>query len=280
MAMQPRRVPAARWLAAAALILAAAGCTPDSVTEQGQAIWGLYRLFLYIAAVVFVVVSGLVVWSVIRYRRRDDELPTQTHGNNRLELTWTLIPTVIVLVLFVLTLRAQDKVLDSSEKPDVNVTVTAFQWSWRFTYQGTGAEIVGSPETIPELVVPVGQRVRVKLVSADVVHSFYVPQTLFKRQAIPGRESEFDLTFDKVGLYHGQCTPSAVSSTRLWCSGPRCQSGVTTDADWPRGPDGAPQAKPAGRARKEPIRPWRPPSFPARRSRRPTRSTGVGWSTT
>ena len=205
--MQPRRrVPASRWLAVTALTLAAAGCAPQSVTEQGRAIYDLYNLFLYLAAVVFLVVSGLVIWSVVRYRRRDDQLPTQTHGNNRLELTWTLIPTVIVLVLFAFTLRAQDKVLDTSAKPGVNVTVTAFQWSWRFTYEGTAAEVVGGPETVPELVVPVGERVRVKLVSADVVHTFYVPQTLFKRQAIPGTDNIFDLTFDKVGLYHGQCT--------------------------------------------------------------------------
>jgi cytochrome c oxidase subunit II len=207
MAMQPRRrVRAARWLAVTATALVAAGCTPHSVTEQGQAIYDLYNLFMYIAAVVFVVVSGLVIWSVVRYRRRDDELPTQTHGNNRLELAWTLIPTVIVLVLFVFTIRAQDKVLDDSGQADVNMTITAFQWSWRFTYEGTGAEVLGGPGTIPEMVVPVGQRIRVKLVSADVVHSFYVPQTLFKRQAIPGTDNRFDLTFDKVGLYHGQCT--------------------------------------------------------------------------
>ena len=205
--MQPRRrVPAVRWLAVTAIVLAAAGCTPRSVTEQGRAVYDLYNLFLYIAAVVFVIVSALVIWSVVRYRRRGDELPTQTHGNNRLEITWTLIPTVIVLVLFVFTLQAQDKVLDQSGQADVNVTVTAFQWSWRFTYDGTGAEVVGSPGTIPEMVLPVGQQVRVKLVSADVVHSFYVPQTLFKRQAIPGTVNQFDLTFDKVGLYHGQCT--------------------------------------------------------------------------
>ncbi|HET8789296.1 MAG TPA: cytochrome c oxidase subunit II [Actinomycetes bacterium] len=204
--MQPSRRAPARWLAVTALVLAAAGCTPESVTEQGQAIYNLYSLFLYIAAVVFVVVSGLVIWSVIRYRRRDDELPTQTHGNNRLELIWTAIPTVIVLVLFVFTIQAQNKVLDSPGEADVNVTATAFQWSWRFTYEGTGAEVVGGPETIPELVVPVGQRVRVKLVSVDVVHSFYVPQTLFKRQAIPGVTNEFDLTFEKTGLFHGQCT--------------------------------------------------------------------------
>jgi cytochrome c oxidase subunit 2 len=207
MAMQPRRrAPALRRLAVVALWLTAAGCTPASVTEEGQAVYDLYNLFLYLAAVVFVVVSGLVIWSVIRYRRRDDELPTQTHGNNRLELAWTLIPTVIVLFLFVVTIRAQDRVLDTSGQADVSVTATAFQWSWRFTYEGTGAEVVGSPESIPELVVPVGQTIRVKLVSADVVHSFYVPQTLFKRQAIPGTDNVFDLTFEKVGLFHGQCT--------------------------------------------------------------------------
>jgi cytochrome c oxidase subunit II len=207
MAMQPRRrAPAARWFALAALVVVAAGCAPQSVTEEGQAVYGLYNLFLYIAAVVFVLVSGLVIWSVVRYRRRDDELPKQTHGNNRLELTWTLIPTVIVLVLFVFTMQAQDKVLDQSGDADVDITVTAFQWSWRFTYEGTGAEVLGAPDRIPEMVVPVGQTIRVKLISADVVHSFYVPQTLFKRQAIPGTENEFDLTFEKEGLYHGQCT--------------------------------------------------------------------------
>jgi cytochrome c oxidase subunit II len=207
MAMQPRRrAPAARWLAVTASALVATGCVPQSVTEEGQAIYSLYNLFLYIAAVIFAVVSGLVIWSVLRYRRRGDELPTQTHGNNRLELTWTVIPTVIVLILFVFTIQAQDKVLDQSGEADVNITVTAFQWSWRFTYEGTGAEVVGNPESIPEMHVPVGQTIRVKLVSADVVHSFYVPQTLFKRQAIPGTDTEFDLTFEKEGLYHGQCT--------------------------------------------------------------------------
>jgi cytochrome c oxidase subunit 2 len=207
MAMEPRRrPPAARWLAVTASALVATGCVPQSVTEEGQAIYSLYNLFLYIAAVVFAVVSGLVIWSVLRYRRRGDELPTQTHGNNRLELTWTVIPTVIVLILFVLTIQAQDKVLDQSGEADVNITVTAFQWSWRFTYEGTGAEVVGGPESIPEMRVPVGQTIRVKLISADVVHSFYVPQTLFKRQAIPGTDNFFDLTFEKEGLYHGQCT--------------------------------------------------------------------------
>jgi cytochrome c oxidase subunit II len=201
-----RRANALRRLALAGLPLVVAGCTPASVTEQGRAIQSTYNLFLYIAAVVFVLVSGLVVWSVLRYRRRDDELPEQTHGHNTLELLWTLIPTVIVLGLFWVTLQTQDRVAEPASRPALTVDVTAFQWSWRFRYEESGAEVVGGPGNVPELVVPVGQPVRIRLRSADVVHSFYVPQTLFKRQAIPGITNEFDLTFEKVGIYHGQCT--------------------------------------------------------------------------
>jgi cytochrome c oxidase subunit II len=158
-----------------------------------------------VATVVFVVVAGLLVWSMIRYRRRGDELPKQVHGNNRLELTWTLIPLLLVMVLFVITIQGQNRSLEKSTRPALEVNVLAFQWSWRFAYEGQGVEVVGSPGNVPELVVPVGQPVRIRLRSADVVHSFYVPRTLFKRQAIPGRTTEFDLTFEKVGTYQGHC---------------------------------------------------------------------------
>jgi cytochrome c oxidase subunit 2 len=158
-----------------------------------------------VAAVVFVVVAGLLVWSMIRYRRRGDELPPQIHGNNKLELTWTLIPLLLVIVLFVVTIQGQDRALQKATRPALEVDVLAFQWSWRFAYEGQGVEVVGSPGNVPELVVPVGQPVRIRLRSADVVHSFYVPRTLFKRQAIPGRTTEFDLTFEKVGTYQGHC---------------------------------------------------------------------------
>ena len=153
----------------------------------------------------FLVVAGLLVWSMLRYRRRGDELPPQIHGNNKLELTWTLIPLLLVIVLFVVTIQGQNKALQRSTRPALEVDVLAFQWSWRFAYEGQGVEVVGSPGNVPELVVPVGQPVRIRLRSADVVHSFYVPRTLFKRQAIPGRTTEFDLTFEKVGTYQGHC---------------------------------------------------------------------------
>jgi cytochrome c oxidase subunit 2 len=207
----PRREHAARTrtvgrrLGLAGLGLALAGCAPTSVTEQGKAIYTAYNIFMWAAAVVFVVVSFLILWSIVRYRRRGDELPRQTHGNNRLELTWTVIPFLLVIFLFAVTIRTQDKALELSSRPALTVDVVAFQWSWRFAYQGSTAQVVGGPGQVPEMVVPVGQPVRIKLTSADVVHSFYVPRTLFKRQAIPGHPTEFDLTFDKVGTYHGQC---------------------------------------------------------------------------
>src|SRR5262245_37738210 len=75
-----------------------AGCAPEGVTSQGREIERLYNFFMVAAAVVFVLVSGLILWSLIRYRRRNDELPAQTHGNNKLELLWTILPTILVIV--------------------------------------------------------------------------------------------------------------------------------------------------------------------------------------
>src|SRR4029450_3511737 len=113
-----------------------AGCAPQSVTEQGAAIGRLYNLFLAVAAVVWVTVTGVMVWSLVRYRRRDgdDRLPKQTHGNKYLELSWTLIPLVIIAGLIVATVRTQSTVLQQQPDPDLTVEVTGFQWSWRFAY--------------------------------------------------------------------------------------------------------------------------------------------------
>jgi cytochrome c oxidase subunit 2 len=214
-----------RRLALVGIALAAVGCAPTSVTQEGRAVHGLYNLFLYLAAVVFVVVSELLVWSMIRYRRRNDELSNQIHGNNALELTWTAIPILLVLLLFMATIQAQNKVTEPAARSALTIDVIAFQWSWRFAYEGTTAEVVGGPDRVPELVVPVGQAVHIKLTTADVVHSFYVPQTLFKRQAIPGIINEFDLTFEKAGLYHGQSTQFCGLAHIEMVSGPGGQPG-------------------------------------------------------
>jgi cytochrome c oxidase subunit 2 len=184
-----------------------AGCAPQSVTEQGAAIGRLYNLFLAVAAVVWITVTGVMVWSLVRYRRKDgdDPLPKQIHGNKYWELTWTLIPLVIIAGLIIATVRTQKVVLHEQPDSDLTVEVTGFQWSWRFAYPESGAEVVGSSPRPPELVVPANRTVHVRLESADVIHNFYIPRTLFKRYAIPGTTSEFDLTFTAPGRYDGNC---------------------------------------------------------------------------
>jgi cytochrome c oxidase subunit 2 len=195
---------AARQLALAALPLLIAGCAPEGVTTEGRAAHDVYNIFLIAAACVFGVVALWLLWSIVAFRRRNDELPAQTHGNNKLELIWTAIPLALVIFLFVVTIRGQHIIL--SDPPSrVIVDVTAFQWSWQFDYEGSDVQVVGEPNHVPEMVVPVGVPIHIKLRSADVVHSFYVPRALFKRQAIPGTTNEFDMNFQRVGLYHGQC---------------------------------------------------------------------------
>ena len=195
-----------RRLAVAAVPLLIAGCAPEAVTTEGRATHDLYNIFLIAAACVFGVVTVWLLWSIVAYRRRNDELPSQTHGNNKLELLWTAIPLALVVFLFVVTIRAQHTVL--ADPPSrVTIDITAFMWSWQFDYEGSDVQVIGGPppNNAPEMVVPVGVPIHMKLRSADVVHSFYVPRALFKRQAIPGTTNEFDMNFQKVGLYHGQC---------------------------------------------------------------------------
>jgi cytochrome c oxidase subunit 2 len=195
---------AGRRLVLAALPLLIAGCAPAGVTTEGRAAHGTYNLFMIAAGVVFGIVVIWLLWSVVAYRRRNDELPNQVHGNNKLELLWTGIPLALVLSLFVVTIRAQNTIL-SDPPARVTIDVTAFMWSWQFDYEDSDVQVIGGPGNVPEMVVPVGVPIHIKLRSADVVHSFYVPRALFKRQAIPGTTNEFDMNFQRVGLYHGQC---------------------------------------------------------------------------
>jgi cytochrome c oxidase subunit II len=195
---------AGRRLAVAVLSLLIAGCAPEAATTEGRTARDTYNIFLIAAAFVFGVVTVWLLWSVVRYRRRNDDLPAQTEGNNQLELLWTAIPLALVLALFVVTIRAQNTIL--SDPPSrVTIDVTAFTWSWQFDYEGSDRQVIGGPGNVPEMTVPVGVPIHIKLRSADVVHSFYVPRALFKRQAIPGTTNEFDMNFQRVGLYHGQC---------------------------------------------------------------------------
>lgn len=205
------------------VVLAAAGVTPESlwnsffpvhgetpVTDRSLATKGLYDIVFYIGVTVFVIVEALILFAVFRYRRKpgDDTLPTQTHGNNLVEVIWTAIPTAIVLFLFALSWQALNTV-EATVPADVHVRAVAARYQWRFDYLDAAGNVQFS-QSIPVgadggLFVPVGEPVEVTLKSEDVIHAFYVPKFLFKRDAVPGRENRFSFTVEEPGTYRGQC---------------------------------------------------------------------------
>jgi cytochrome c oxidase subunit 2 len=186
---------------------------PSARTTQGQETFDLWRIFFFAAIVVAAIVYGLIVWSVIRYRRRrsDEETTTgaQFSENLALELVYTAVPVVIVVALFALSVRTEREVTAVAARPDVIVNVEAYSWGWRFSYEDRGVEVVSRPSgegiSGPQLVLPLGETTRIVLTSNDVIHAFWVPDFLFKRDAIPGRRTEFDVTPNEPGVYHGAC---------------------------------------------------------------------------
>ena len=199
------RLAGALALGATATLLG--GCLPAPATQQARAVTDLWTVFIVAAAGVGALVWGLITFDILRYRRRAADatkIPPQIHDAPRLEIAWTAGPIVLVLVLFWLTLGALDRI-DARDPGKVTVDVTAFRWQWRFDYPGTDVSVTGGPDTPAEMVVPAGEPIHIVLTATDVAHAFFVPAFLFKRDAIPGRPNEFDLTIDAPGAYGGQC---------------------------------------------------------------------------
>lgn len=188
---------------------------PEGVTEQSTAMRELWTGSVIAALIVGVLVWGLILYPVIAHRKRGDELPKQTAYNLPLEIVYTIVPFLIIAVLFFYTVVVQNKVLARSDNPDETIAVTAFKWNWQFTYpetQGADGEpvaTVGNSDEIPILVLPTGRTIRFELTSADVIHSFWVPEFLFKRDVVPGnengRDNVFEVTVEEEGAYVGRC---------------------------------------------------------------------------
>jgi cytochrome c oxidase subunit 2 len=189
---------------------------PVAVTSQGAQIRDLYTVIFLIAVAIFLVVEGLIIWTVVRYRRKpgDDTLPPQTHGNNIAEFVWTVVPTLIVIFMFIVswqTLNAVDT--NAADQNTTKIRAVAAQFQWQFDYLDKDDNVLYT-EFIPEtsggggMMVPAGRTVQLSLVSKDVIHAFYVPQFLFKRDVVPGRTNQFDFTVDAADAgqtFRGQC---------------------------------------------------------------------------
>jgi cytochrome c oxidase subunit II len=202
-----------RWrlIATAALVSGAAGCSvpsfgaPDPKSEQGESIFSLWQGFFIAALAVGALVWGLLIFVILRYRRRNDEVPDQSGYHIPLEIFYTAAPVVIVAVLFGFSVATERKVNKLDADPAARIEVIGFQWSWQFHYRDEGITITGQPGEPPEMVIPVGRPTQLRLVAADVAHSFWVPDFLSKRDLIPGVDNEIDVTPTEQGQYVGRC---------------------------------------------------------------------------
>ena len=194
------------------MILLLGGCLlpPEPKTDAGRDVFNLYIVVLILAGIVFVAVEGFILYAVVRYRRKpgDDTLPEQLHGNTTVEIIWTLIPTVIVFILFGFSIVTLAEVEARVEEPGVTIEVEGYQWNWLFTYPD-GVSVGPQGTDPPTLYVPVGEPVRLVLSSRDVIHAFFVPEFLIKRDLVQytgGRgDNELEFTVTEAGTYAGQC---------------------------------------------------------------------------
>jgi cytochrome c oxidase subunit II len=212
----PRRL-ATRALRLAALttaLLALAACagpqaTQTTVIPQGDHARRIYDLLVpifWMAIAVFVVVEGLLIYTVWRFRRRSNAIPAQIHGNTRIEILWTIAPALIVLVIAVLTFRTQAATAEITRNPQnaVEVTAVGHQWWFEFRYPGAGqdgADVV----TASDMYIPIGRPVRVTLQGADVIHNFWVPKLAGKTYMIPGKTNYLAFTAEQPGIYRAVC---------------------------------------------------------------------------
>ncbi len=163
------------------------------LTEQAADIDRIWDGLLIAAVAVGVVVIGLILFAVVRFRRRDAALPRQRRENIPLEVAWTLVPLLIVAGLFAVTFVSVNALEEVDDDPDLTVEVIGFQWQWQFDYPASGVSVVGTADANPELVLPTGASVRFDLTSVDVIHSFWIPGFRYKRDVFPGQTQTFQV---------------------------------------------------------------------------------------
>jgi cytochrome c oxidase subunit 2 len=179
----------------------------------------LHNLILAIITFITVLVAALLVWVMIRYNAKRNPVPSQTSHNTVLEIAWTVIPVLILVVIAIPSFRLiyyQDRTPD----PDLTIKVTGHQWYWEYQYPDQGnidieSRIVHDEDLKPgqirllavdnQLVIPVGKKIRVLTSSTDVIHSFFIPAFGVQRYAIPGRTIETWMEADRIGTFYGEC---------------------------------------------------------------------------
>ena len=193
------------------------GYLPPVVSDSGQRVTDLWVNSWIAVLAVGAVTWGLMLYAAIRFRKRkgDETLPVQLRYNVPMEMLYTVIPVFMVAVFFYYTARDEARLVDTSTKQDLTVSVVAKQWSWDFNYvdsnvheTGVHTELDGTEgkrAQMPVLYLPVNKRVEFVLNARDVIHSFWVPAFMMKMDILPGKTNKFQLTPTQVGTFQGKC---------------------------------------------------------------------------
>ncbi|RAU19269.1 cytochrome c oxidase subunit II [Nitrincola tibetensis] len=196
---------------------------PMGVTDISQEVFHLHMTILWICIAIAVIVFGVMFWSLFKYRRTQGAKSAHFHENTFVEVMWTAIPMVILVVMAIPATATLKKMYDTSNA-DIDILVTGYQWRWRYEYLGEDVSFFSNLSTPREqiygqeergdfylvevdepMVVPVGRKIRLLLTANDVIHSWWVPDLAVKKDAIPGFINESWTRIDEPGVYRGQC---------------------------------------------------------------------------
>ena len=215
MPVKPTR-PFLRALLLAPLALLLTGCAEvsglgfeEGVTSVNDISLSLWQGAWIAGGVVGVFTLILILWPAVFHRAKASkgEFPKQTQYNVPVEVAYTIIPFIIVAVLFYYTAVKQTEIVEKTSNYKHEILVDGFQWSWQFSYPEAGpkAVVTGTPAQPPTLYVPLGEKVRYTITSNDVVHGFWIPAFMIQMQNLPGVTNYLEFTANKLGTYPGRC---------------------------------------------------------------------------
>ena len=205
-----------RALLLAPLTLLLTGCAKvsglgfeEGITSVNDISLSLWQGAWIAGAVVGVFTLILILWPAVFHRAKvgKGEFPKQTQYNVPVEIAYTIIPFIIVAVLFYFTAVNQSEIVEKTTNYKHEILVDGFQWSWQFAYPEAGpkAVVTGTPASPPTLYVPLGEKVRYTITSNDVVHGFWIPAFMIQMQNLPGVTNYLEFTANKLGTYPGRC---------------------------------------------------------------------------
>lgn len=172
---------------------------PEAITSTAEQVDSLFGIIMILSVIVFVLVEFCLIYFLIKYRRtRKNQIGTAIHGNTRLEIIWTAVPALILVALGIFSTQMTFAIQKPSAQDVYQIDVVGRKWSWEFKYPN-GAS------TINDLRIPEGKNVVLKVTSADVVHSLWLPEARIKQDAVPGRITQINLGVVKPGTYRVEC---------------------------------------------------------------------------